>query len=158
VHPLLHTLENRLAAVSIGEWGQRISVLAYADDIKVLISNLEDIDKVHQAIQIYEQATGAQLSPNKSRAIAMGGWTEPITPLGIELCQHVTILGVTFGPTMEETRRESWTKVTNSVRAQARTADACHLCLAHRVQYAKTYLLAKIWYLAQVLPPPIRHA
>jgi hypothetical protein len=87
----------------------------------------------------------------------VGGWTEPITPLGIELCQHVTILGVIFGPTMEETIRERWTKVTNAVRAQARTPYARNLCLAHRVQYAKTYLLAKIWYLAQGLPAPTRH-
>jgi hypothetical protein len=59
VHPLLRTLENRLTGVSIGERGQRISVLACADDITVLISNREDIDKVHQAIRIYEQAAGA---------------------------------------------------------------------------------------------------
>ena len=87
----------------------------------------------------------------------MGGWAEPVTPLGIEPCQYVTVLGVTFGPTIEETIRESWTKVTNAVRAQARTAYARNLFLAHRVQYAKTYVLAKIWYLAQVLPPPTRH-
>jgi hypothetical protein len=59
VHPLLRTLENSLTGVSIGERGQRISVLAYSDDITVFISKREDIDKVHQAIQIYEQATGA---------------------------------------------------------------------------------------------------
>jgi len=157
VHPLLRTLENRLTGVSIGEGRKRISVLAYADDITVLLSNREDIEKVHHSIRIHEEAAGAQLNPNKSRTIAVGGWTEPITPLGIELYQHVTILGVTFGPTMEETVRESWTKVTNAVRAQARTAYARNLCLAHRVQYVKTYLLAKIWYLAQVLPLPTRH-
>ena len=58
------------------------------------------------------------LNTNKSRAIIVGGWTKPKTPLGIELCQQVTILGVTFGPTMEETVRESWTKVTNAVGAR----------------------------------------
>jgi len=41
--------------------------------------------------------------------------------------------------------------------AQARTAYARNLCLAHQVQYVQTYLLAKIWDLAQVLPPPTRH-
>jgi hypothetical protein len=50
--------------------------------------------------------------------------------------------------------QESWTNVTNAVRAQARIAYARNLCLAHRVQYVQTYLLAKIWYLAQVLPTP----
>ena len=157
VHPLLRTLESSLTGVSIGERGQRISALAYADEITVLISNREDIDKVHHAVRIYEKATGAQLNPNKSRTIAVGGWREPISPLGIEFSQHVTILGVTFGPTMEETIRESWKKVTNAVRAQARIAYARNLCLAHRVKYVNIYLLSKIWYLAQVLPPPTCH-
>ena len=97
-------------------------MLAYADDITVFLSSREDIEKVHKAIRIYEQATGAQLNPNKSRALAVGGWTEPITPFGIELFQQVKILGVTFGSTVDATVQEVWTKVTNAVRAQARTA------------------------------------
>ena len=92
---------------------------------------------MHHAIRTYEQATGAKLNPNKSRTLAVGGRKEPISSLGTELFQHVTILGVTFGPTMEATVQESWTKVTNAVRAQARTAYARNLCLAHRVQYVK---------------------
>jgi hypothetical protein len=85
VHPLVRTLEHRPTGVSIDERGQRILVLAYADDITVSLSNVEDIEKVHHAIRIYEQATGVHINPNKSRALAVGVWTEPITPLGIEL-------------------------------------------------------------------------
>jgi hypothetical protein len=131
-------------------------VLLYADDITVFLSNVEDIEKVNHAIRIYEQATGAHLNPNKSRALAVGGWKEPITALGIELFQQVKILGITFGTTVDATVQDCWTKVFNAVRAQARTAYARNLCLAHRVQYVQTYLLAKVWYLAQVLPPPTR--
>ena len=92
LHPLLHALQDRLTGVSIVERGQRISVIDYADNITVFLSNVEDIEKVHLAIRIYEQATWAQLNPNKSRALAVGGWTEPITPLGIELFQQVKYL------------------------------------------------------------------
>jgi len=108
-------------------------------------------------IRTYERATGAQLNPNKSRALAVGCWTVPITPLGIYLLPQVKILGVTFGSSVDMTVQESWSTVANAVRAQARQAYARHLCLAHRVQYVQTYLLSKIWYLAQVLPPPTRH-
>ena len=85
-------------------------MLAYADDITVFLSNREDIEKVNQAIRIYEEATGAQLNPNKSRALAVDGWTEPITPLRIQLFQQVKMLGVTFGSTVDATEQESWTK------------------------------------------------
>ena len=146
-----------MTGVSIGERGQRISVIDYADNITVFLSNVENIEKVHHAIRIYEQATGAQFNTNKSRTLAVGVWMEPITSLGFELLQQVKILGMTFGSTVDATVQESWTKVTNAVRTQARTAYARNLCLAHRVQYVQTYLLAKIWYLAQVLPPPTCH-
>jgi hypothetical protein len=117
VHPLWRTLEERLAVVSIGARGQRISAVAYGDDITVFPSNSEDIEKGHHAIRIYERETGAQLNPNKSRALAVGGWSEPITPLEIEFFQEVTIPGVTFGSTVDATVKESWTTVTNAVRA-----------------------------------------
>jgi hypothetical protein len=65
LYPLLRTLENRLTGFSIGERGQSVSVLAYHDDITVFLSNREDIEKVHHAIRICEQAIVAHLNPNK---------------------------------------------------------------------------------------------
>ena len=86
---------------------------------------IADIEKGHHAIRIYERATGAQINPYKSRALAVGGWSEPIIPLGIELFQQVTILGVTFGSTVDATVQERWTRVTIAVRAQALTPATC---------------------------------
>jgi hypothetical protein len=62
-----------------------------------------------------------------------------------------------FESTMDAAMTESWTRVSNAVRDQARTAYARNLRLAYRMQYVQTYLLAKIWYLAQILPSPTRH-
>jgi hypothetical protein len=50
----------------------------------VFLTRREDIDTVHQAIQTYEQATGALLNPSKSKAFMFGGWSTPIVTLGIE--------------------------------------------------------------------------
>ena len=108
-------------------------------------------------MRTYERAIGSQLKLNKSLALAVGGWPVPITLLGIDLFQQVKISGSTFGSTVDATVQESWTSVTNAVRTQARTAYARNLCLAHRVQYVQTYVLTKLWYLAQVLSPPTRH-
>jgi hypothetical protein len=137
--------------------GKRISVVAYADDITVFLTRQEDIETVQQAVRTYEQATGAQLNPRKSKTLALGGWSTPIAPLGIEQHPHVKILGVMFGTTTDETTKESWTRLNNTVRAQARTAYDRKMCLAHWVKYVHTYLLAKIWYLAQIIPPTMRH-
>jgi len=157
VHPLLRTLEDRLMGISIGTRGQKISVVAYADDVTIFITRREEIEIVNAAIRTYERASGAQLNPTKSRALAVGGWTSMITSLGIPLSQHVKILGVIFRSTLEATMQESWTTITTAVRVQARLDYARQLCLVHRVKYVITYLLSRIWYLAQILPPPARH-
>lgn len=81
----------------------------------------------------------------------------PITPSGIDLLSQVKIFVVTFGYPMEATAQESWSTLENAVCAQARKEYARHPSLAQRVQYVKSYLLSKIRYLAQVLPPPTRH-
>jgi len=44
----LRTLENQLPGINIGKRGQRISVLAYADDITVFKTRREDIEKVNK--------------------------------------------------------------------------------------------------------------
>jgi hypothetical protein len=57
----------------MGRGGQRISVIAYADDITIFLTRQGDIEIVQQAIGTYEQATGMQLNPRKSKALALGG-------------------------------------------------------------------------------------
>ena len=47
-----------------------------------------------------------------------------------------------------------WTKLIGVLKAQARDAYPRELCLAKRIQYVHTYLLARAWYTAQVFPMP----
>jgi hypothetical protein len=131
--------------------------VAYADDITVFVTRPEDFTIINQTIWHYEKATGAKLNPKKLKALAIGNWTMPATVLGIDFHPQVTILGVIFGPTIAESIKGSWTGVIPKVRAQARKAYARTLCLAQRIQYVHLCLLAKIWYLAQILPPTTVH-
>jgi len=84
-------------------------------------------------------------------------WSQPATALGIESHDKVTFLGITYGTTITKSVKDSWAGILRSVRAQARKAYARTLCLAQRVQYVHLCLLAKIWYLAQILPLTKEH-
>jgi hypothetical protein len=157
LHPLLRTLEHHLPSFKIGHRTCSFPVVAYADDIKVFITRPEDFTIILQAVRSYEQATGARLSRKKSKALVIGPWTEPATALGIEFHDQATNLGVTFGTTIVKSFKDSLAGVLRTVRAQARKAYARNLCLAQRIQYVHLWLLAKIWYLAQVFPPTTVH-
>jgi CHAT domain-containing protein len=69
----------------------------------------------------------------------------------------VTILGVDFGRTLAQAMKYNWTKVTQAVKAQARQAYSRQLTLPQQIQYVQSYLLAKIWHIALILPLPKTH-
>jgi hypothetical protein len=50
-NPLLCTLEDRLLGVTIGRRRQRFSLQANAEDIKIFLTNRENIATVNQAIK-----------------------------------------------------------------------------------------------------------
>ena len=127
LHPLIQALEDSLPCIKIGRNSQHGPVIAYADDVTVFVTNPKDFQVIQQVIQLYERATGAQLNSNKSKALAIGAWTEPPTNLDIHFHERVNILVVEFRPTIATSIRDSWTKVICAVGAQARRAYTRHL-------------------------------
>ena len=98
-----------------------------------------------------------RLKSQKSQALAIWKSNTPETELGIDLQSQIKILRVAFRNTIKESTTATWIRVTGVVRAQARQASARELCLAQRIKYVQTCLLAKIWYVAQILPPTKSH-
>jgi hypothetical protein len=127
------------------------TVIAYADDVTVLVTNPNDVDVIRDEIKRYEQATGARINQNKSHGIAIGTWSHPAAPLGLEYKDQIKILGITFGTTTRKSASVSWNYTIQKNRAQARREYGRILCLAQRLQYVQLCLLAKARYLAQVL-------
>lgn len=141
---LLKMLEEKLPGIQIGRRARRAAVVANADDLTIFVTSPTGFPVIRDANRCYERASGACLNPKKSKALAIGGWSAPVTDLGIEFHSHVKILGVTFGSTIEQSMKESWTNITGKITAQAKNASARELCIAQRVQYVQACLLAKI--------------
>jgi len=76
------------------------------------------------------------------------------TVLGIKYHPHVKILGITFWSSSDLSMNGSCERLTGRTRLQSKNAYYRDLCLAHRVRYVHTYLLAKIWHTAQIFPAP----
>jgi hypothetical protein len=157
LHPLLHTLESRLTGFSQIRGIPPTPIVAYADDITIMVTHPADFDIIHSALQVYGKASGATLSPLKSRALAIAKWTAPPTILGIPFYPEVKILGVTFGPTIQQSINTSWKNTIHAVKGIAIKSYHRTLCLTQRIQYVRAFLLAKIWYLTQSLPPTIKN-
>jgi hypothetical protein len=66
---------------------------------------------------------------------------------------EVRILGIRFGKTVAISARLSWGVTVGAVRAVAWRAYHRTLRLDQRIQFVRQYLFAKMWYVAQILPP-----
>jgi hypothetical protein len=110
--------------IRIGRRSSPTVTVAYADDVTIFLTSVADFAIIAEAINLYERASGAKLNPRKSKALAVEGWCIQKSPLGIAYHPSMTILGVPFWSTFEQTINDSWARLTTKVRAQARDAYA----------------------------------
>jgi hypothetical protein len=152
--PLLRTLHNRLTTSSPGSYKYRAAVLAYADDVTIILRSPQDAAIVQEEISKYEAASGAKLNISKSKAMALGPRNTAQTILGIQNQIEMRVLGIHVNSTVRKSAASSWATVTDNIRRQARDAYCRDLNFHQRIRYVQTYLMAKAWYTAQVFPPP----
>jgi len=132
-------------------------VVAYADDVTIFVTCAADFAIIEKppAYMNGHQVTASTLENLRPSRKEAGVHGRPI--LGIAYHPHVTIIGVTFWGTIEQTMKHSWARLTGTARAQAKRAYTRGPCLATRMLYVNTFLLSKIWYTAQIPPAPNIH-
>ena len=101
VDPLLPILDQKLQVIRIGKRARKTVVVAYADDITILVTTPTDVPVISDAIKSYEKATGTRLNTRKSKALAVGEWTTFMDMLNIPYHAEIKILGVIFASTIE---------------------------------------------------------
>jgi len=90
----------------------------------------------------------------KSRALALGAWDTTTQIMDIPYRTDVKILGFHFTNKVNTSVNETWPTVTTRVGALAQDTYYRDLSLDRRIHFVHEYLLAKIWYAAQIYPPP----
>jgi len=123
-------------------------VIAYADDVSILVTSEEDVRTVRDAIACYKKATGATLNVAKYSALAVGTWDTARHIMGIPYSVEIKILCVKMRNTVKHSALASWTRLASLVRTKARGAYSRDLNIAQRITYVQVYMLAKLWYIA----------
>jgi hypothetical protein len=95
IHPFLRLLEEQLPGLRIGR-SKPVSVVAYAVDVTLFLTSVDDLMLVENAITTFERESGARLNARKSLALPVGPWRSSDCVRGIEYHDKVRILGITF--------------------------------------------------------------
>jgi len=148
--------DENLAAAHLGPHNNRTAVIAYVDDVTIILRSPKDIPIVQEAIPCYEDSSGAKLNIQKSKAMALGSWDTSHTIMGIPYHTELRILGIKMTKTIQQSAINSWRAEIGKIRAQSRDAHSRTLSLDQTVLYVHNYLLATAWYTAQILPPTQR--
>jgi ABC-type branched-subunit amino acid transport system ATPase component len=74
LNPLLIRLDRNLAGMQINQTQQKTSVIAYVEDVTIILTDPSDIRNVEHILTQYMKTSGARINVNKSIAINMGGW------------------------------------------------------------------------------------
>jgi len=109
LHPILRTLEDNLPGIRLGRSTRSPPVVAYVDDVTVLVTQPGDFTIIHEAVRCYDKATGAKFNSQKSKVLPIvgGKWSQPATELGIESHDQVRILGIQYGTTIAKSVKDS---------------------------------------------------
>jgi hypothetical protein len=137
LHPLLRTLEIQLTGFAHMSGTVLTPIVAYADDITVMVTQPTYFAIIKRALTTYGKAFGAILNPLKSRALPIANWSFPATELVIAFCTQVKILGIRFWAMILQSINDSWKSAIQTVRAIARKSFHSSLCLAQRIQYVR---------------------
>jgi hypothetical protein len=86
--------------------------------------------------------------------MALGAWDTSRDVPGIPYVADLPILGTRISKTIGTSERQTCNLVTGHIKSQANDAYCRALTFDKRIEYIQTYLLARVWYVAQVFPPP----
>ena len=155
--PFLRLLDEVLNDTTKRRRKRRTAVIAYADDVTIILTDPNDIPKVQDAICLYTDASGAELNVLKSAALPLGAWNTGHMIFGVPYRDNIKILGINMTRNLNRSARICWTNISNMIRIQARDVYNRDLQINQRIRYVNGFLLAKVWYLAQILPPPLNN-
>jgi hypothetical protein len=74
IDPFIRTLAENLQDIEFGRSGSHLAVLAYADDVTILLQSPGDIPKIQETLEKYGATSGAKINIRKSKALAVGKW------------------------------------------------------------------------------------
>ena len=111
-------IDENLAAAHSEPHNKRTAVIAYADDVSIILRSPKDIPIIQEALRRYEDASGAKLNIQNSKAMVLGSLdtSHTIIPYHIEM----RILGIKMTTIIQQSAFNSRKTVIGKIRAQAR--------------------------------------
>ena len=149
--PLLLRLQRHLLGLQLARSCLKVS--AYADDAFAVLRSNSEVTSLNLAFQEFAAASGLAVNPQKCAVLAVGSW-DCTQDIGFPYVANMRVLGVEFSANIKTTIKLNWPRVLQAVKGVFISSTARNLGLSLRAEFVRTFALAKLWHVAQVLPLP----
>lgn len=130
-------------------------VIAYADDITIIIRSSAKIQQILQCFERFGLAAGAKLNMQKTVAMEIGAQLPEWD--GLIRKDTIKVLGVLFKNNIKDTVTQNWEAVYRSVNGLLWMHRPRVVNIMQKVMLLNTYICSKLWYLSSILPMPNKY-
>jgi hypothetical protein len=83
LNTLIRMIDDNIPGVQTGNHSKRAAVIAYADNVTVILRSPAEVPIVQEALRCYGAASVAKLNIKKSAAMALGPWDTTQNVMGM---------------------------------------------------------------------------
>ena len=154
ISPLLTKIKNDSRLKGTDLYGNSIRVMAYADDVTVMLNNQKEWDIIREHFNEYEQVSGAKLNDSKTECIWVGE-ERRMPRLRIEIKKEIKILGIRFSGNIDECIQNNWERKEREIKEECEKWKPRIKSYKSKIQIINMFILSKLMFLASVIPPPV---
>nr|BAC82606.1 pol-like protein [Takifugu rubripes] len=153
IEPLLHKIRKTLMGVSFPGCPTAVKLMAYADDVVVIVNTQRDIQVLGETIELFKALSSAKVNWTKSVACAttrdfLGGWWCWVQTGGLKY------LGVFLGN--DESLKKNWEGVLEAVEGRLKRWKWLlpHMSYRGRTLVINNLVSSFLWHRLAVVDPP----
>uniref|UniRef100_A0A1W7R675 Putative tx1-3 aae n=1 Tax=Aedes albopictus TaxID=7160 RepID=A0A1W7R675_AEDAL len=153
IEPLLRMIDKHIQGVLVDNIFIRI--VAYADDLNIFIRNDEEFSIALELINYFSIYSKIKINFSKSHFLRLNNC--PLGPQLISEARDVKILGVRFVEDYRKMVDLNYVELIENVNYSLSLQYNRRLNIVQKVWILNTYILSKLWYVAQLIPPENKH-
>lgn len=147
LHPLLEKLRTICN-------GPNDLVVAYADDITIVITDERKLNAIQQTFRSFGECSGSLLNISKTVAVNLGPQRDVNDTVWPRVQDSIKVLGVTFFNSHKQIIDYNWADVIKKSSRLMWMYKARNLTLQQKVIVLNTYITSRLWFLASVISIP----
>lgn len=153
IEPLIRMLYDAVGGCLISSYF--VKVVAYADDINVLIRNNHEFDKALELVNYFSIYAKIRLNIVKSKFMRFNNCSSG--PHLIEEVDSLKILGIKLQKNYNQTVDSNYSDLIAKLKYSVSLNYRRNLNLFQKTIILNTLILSKLWYTAQIYPPNNKH-